>query len=181
MAATAAALTLHPDDPTKLDLSPLAKFRGVRRRQQIHIQRDDLVVIEDFGHHPSAIRETILSFRARFPGYAITVAFEPRSNTARTNVLQDKFQSALAEADTVLIGPIDRADRLSEAERFDTAAVTEAIRKLGKSAIACASNEEVFTQLTGPSASAADKPRLIAFFTNGSFGGLIARTREALQ
>lgn len=181
MAATAAALTLFPDDPTRLDLSPLAKFRGVRRRQQIHIQRDDLVVIEDFGHHPTAIKETIRSLRARFPSFAITVAFEPRSNTARTNMLQDQFQSALGEADNILIGPVDRADRLSDSERFDTVAVTKAIRSMGKDARACGSNEEVFDCLTNSSTVPANQPRLIAFFTNGSFGGLIARTCEAFS
>src|SRR5690606_30848904 len=61
MAAAAAGLVLHPSDPTKLDLSALARFRGVRRRQDVLVNRADIVVIEDFGHHPTAIRETIRS------------------------------------------------------------------------------------------------------------------------
>ncbi|HEY4988577.1 MAG TPA: Mur ligase family protein, partial [Opitutaceae bacterium] len=88
MAATAAALAAFPDKPTNLGLGALTRFRGVRRRQEVLVARPEITVIEDFGHHPTAIAETLRSFRARFPGSQLTAVFEPRSNTARVRTLQ---------------------------------------------------------------------------------------------
>jgi len=176
MAATAAGLALFPDDPTRLDLSALARFRGVKRRQEILVDRPDLVVIEDFGHHPTAIRETVQSLRARYPGRAITAAFEPRSNTARTKVLQAGFLDALAGADRVVLGAVNRADKLGADQRFDTAEVAAALRTRGREAHAAASAAEALATLERVAAAAsAASPQLVVFFSNGSFDGIIAR------
>lgn len=176
MAATSAGLALFPDDPTRLDLTALAQFRGVKRRQEILVNRPDLVVIEDFGHHPTAIRETVQSLRARFPGRAITAAFEPRSNTARTKVLQADFLDALAEADRVVLGAVNRADKLGADQRFDTAAVAETLRQRGREAHASTSAAEALATLERVAAGATTAtPQLVVFFSNGSFDGIIGR------
>ena len=112
MAALAAGLALFPDDPAKLQLDSLARFRGVKRRQELLVSTPRLKVIEDFGHHPTALAETLQSIRARFPGHIIHAAFEPRSNTSRTKVLQAAFMRALALADEVYLGPVARPEKL---------------------------------------------------------------------
>lgn len=178
MAATAAGLALFPDEPTRLKLRPLESFRGVRRRQEIRVRREGLIVIEDFGHHPTAIAETLQSLRARFLHYTITAAFEPRSNTARTRVLQDRFQSALAAADRVVLGPVDRGDRMEATERFDTDVVAKSLSRVGREAMACASSEDVYRALVRIGEDTV--PQLIVFFTNGSFDGVIDRVVRAV-
>ncbi len=175
MAALAAGLVLHPDDPTRLDPAALAGFRPVRRRQQLLFESGRLVLVEDFGHHPTAIRETLRSLRSRFPGRLITAAFEPRSNTARTRVLEGAFTEALAEADAVLLGPVDRAERLAAGERLDTAGIAKTLIGRGREAYACASNDDVFAHLERTITDSSSTPRLVVLFSNGAFGGIIAR------
>ena len=119
MAALAAGLALFPEDPTRLRLDALERFRGVRRRQELKLDQPALKVIEDFGHHPTALAETLQSFRARFPGHVIHAAFEPRSNTSRTKVMQSAFMRALALADEVYLGAVARAEKLRPEERFE--------------------------------------------------------------
>jgi UDP-N-acetylmuramate: L-alanyl-gamma-D-glutamyl-meso-diaminopimelate ligase len=175
MAATAAALAFSPENPTSLKLDALARFRGVKRRQEILIDTPALKVIEDFGHHPTALAETLQSFRARFKGARVTAVFEPRSNTARTSTLQNGFSVALSNADEVYLGAVNRADKLAANERFDSAAVAQYLKSQGGVAHSFESNTALLEQLTAATLPASGLPRLVVFFTNGSFDGIIGR------
>jgi len=188
MAATAAVLAVTAgapvaraqlQDPTfsqqAIDLAPLARFRGVKRRQEVLVSTPALTVIEDFGHHPTALAETLKSFRNRFSGVRITAVFEPRSNTARTNALQTGFQDALALADEVYLGAVNRAEKMKDGERFDVEAVTRSLASRGVRAISAATNRELLSDLLAATAAQREKPRLVVFFTNGSFDGIIAQ------
>jgi len=190
MAATAAALALGGRD--RLSLEPLTRFRGVKRRQEKLVERADLTVIEDFGHHPTAIAETLTSLRNRHPGALLTAVFEPRSNTARTKTLQGGFMRALALADEVFIGAVSRADKLKESERFDAEAVVEHLETQGVHAATAPTNAEVLEKLKAavfavsesaapadPNAFSATKQRVVVFFSNGSFDGIIAAFAQA--
>ncbi len=180
MAATAAGLALDPADPTGLKLDGLARFRGVKRRQEILRHSPALTVIEDFGHHPTALAETLQSFRARFPGRLLTAVFEPRSNTARTKALQAGFMRALSQADEVYLGAVSRADKLREDERFDAEAVAQQLETQGVEAHYEATNAALLTKLTANTLPAAPAtPRVVVFFTNGSFDGIIGRFATA--
>jgi UDP-N-acetylmuramate: L-alanyl-gamma-D-glutamyl-meso-diaminopimelate ligase len=181
MAALAAGLALFPDDPTRLKLAALARFRGVKRRQELRVDLPGLKVIEDFGHHPTALAETLHSFRARFPGHVIHAAFEPRSNTSRTKVMQSAFMRALALADEVYLGSIARADQLKPEERFDVEALMQFLESQGVEGHTAETNEALLEKLLANSTTASDKPQLVVFFTNGSFGGIIDRYVEAVR
>ncbi|MEI6860846.1 MAG: Mur ligase family protein, partial [Verrucomicrobiota bacterium] len=148
MAATAAGLALDEKNPTTLRLNALAEFRSVKRRQEILLATPALTVIEDFGHHPTALAETLRSFRARFPGATLTAVFEPRSNTARTQALQAGFLGALALADEVYLGAVSRADKLAEGGRFDAPAVARSLSAQGVVAEAFATNAALLENLT---------------------------------
>ena len=177
MAATAAGLALNENDPTKLSLEALARFRGVKRRQQVLLQTAGLTVIEDFGHHPTALAETLRSFRARWAGAILTAVFEPRSNTSSRRTMQDAFMRALAQADSVFVGALNRPERMAVHERFDPEAVAQQLEALGHEAEFAATNDQLLSKLiarTLPAATAA-KPRVVVFFTNGSFDGIIER------
>jgi UDP-N-acetylmuramate: L-alanyl-gamma-D-glutamyl-meso-diaminopimelate ligase len=174
MAAVAAALALFPDDPTQLKLEALARFRGVRRRQELLVDTPRLKVIEDFGHHPTALAETIQSLRARHPGTVLNAVFEPRSNTARTKVLQAGFTRALGLADEVYIGAVNRADKLKDGDRFDVEAVIQHLDVQGIQAYTAEDNAALLDKLTANTQAAKD-PQLVVFFTNGSFDGIIQK------
>ncbi len=181
MAACAAGLALDEKNPTVLKLDALARFRGVKRRQEILAATPRLTVIEDFGHHPTALAETLRSFRARFPGATLTAVFEPRSNTARTKALQAGFALALALADEVYLGAVNRAEKLAADERFDTEAV---VRQLGSQKVrahAFADNQALLTKLSADALAASGRSRVVVFFTNGSFDGIIPKFTSAAK
>ncbi len=154
----------------------------MKRRQEVLVSTPALTVIEDFGHHPTALAETLKSFRNRFPGTVLTAVFEPRSNTARTNTLQAGFMAALALADEVYLGAVNRADKLKADERFNTEAVIahlEAAGVRGSSAPTNAALLEGLKSATLPATAA--KARLVVFFSNGSFDGIIAQYAAAAR
>ncbi|MES1166403.1 MAG: Mur ligase family protein [Pseudomonadota bacterium] len=180
MAATAAGLALGstgstPGNPTALKLDALAHFRGVKRRQEVLLGTPRLTVIEDFGHHPTALAETLQSIRARFPGAVLTAVFEPRSNTARTKAMQAGFMRALAQADEVYLGAVSRAEKLTAEERFDPEAVVEHLETQGIEARTAPTNAELLKKLQAGTLPVTGKPRVVVFFTNGSFDGIIGQ------
>jgi len=181
MAATAAALAFNPENPTSLKIDALTRFRGVKRRQEILVDTPALKVIEDFGHHPTALAETLHSFRARFKGAVLTAVFEPRSNTARTSTLQSGFARALAGADEVYLGAVNRVEKLAANERFDTGAVVQHLKTQGREAHAFDANAALLQQLVAATLPPSGRPRVIVFFTNGSFDGIIGRYVAAVK
>jgi UDP-N-acetylmuramate: L-alanyl-gamma-D-glutamyl-meso-diaminopimelate ligase len=173
MAATVAGLALNASNPATLKLEALARFRGVKRRQELLLRTPALTVIEDFGHHPTALAETLHSFRARFPAARLTAVFEPRSNTARTKTLQHGFMRALTQADEVYLGAVSRPEKLKAEERFDAEAVAEHLEAQGVEAHYAATNRSLLEKLTANTLMGKNPPRVVAFFTNGSFDGII--------
>ena len=97
--ATAAALGV----PVQEAADGLARFRGVRRRQEVRGEARGVTVIDDFAHHPTAVRETIAAMRMRYPGRRLVAVLEPRSNTSRRALFQQDFADALAGADRVVV------------------------------------------------------------------------------
>ena len=158
-----------------INLDCLARFRGVKRRQELLVDTPKLKVIEDFGHHPTALAETLQSFRARFPGHLIHAAFEPRSNTSRTKVMQAAFMRALALADEVYLGAVARANQFKEADRFDSEAVVQHLATQGIDAYTAPTHAALFEILQENIAGVTDRPQLVVFFTNGSFDGIIGK------
>ncbi len=176
----AAALRL-PNLPGALKLDALARFRGVKRRQEILAATPRLIIIEDFGHHPTALAETLRSFRARFPGATLTAVFEPRSNTARTKALQEGFALALALADDVYLGAVSRAEKLAADERFDPEAVVRQLGTKNVRAHAFVDNQALLAKLSADTLTASERARVVMFFTNGSFDGIIPKFTAAAK
>jgi UDP-N-acetylmuramate: L-alanyl-gamma-D-glutamyl-meso-diaminopimelate ligase len=154
----------------------LATFQGVRRRMEIKGEARGVLVVEDFAHHPTAIRVTLEAARSRWPGRKIWAAIEPRSNTMRRKIFQDVLPEALSLAGAVLIGPVNRPQLLSEGDRFSPEALAESLRRAGSDARAFASTEEISEHL----AANARSGDLVLVMSNGSFGGLCASLLEKL-
>ena len=176
MAAVSAGLAINAADPTVLKLTALRTFQGVKRRQQVLLERPDRVVMEDFGHHPTALKLTLESLRARYPEHRLVACFEPRSNTAARKVMQDAFRDALMLADDIYLAPAHRAEKLA-GESFDSVGVAQDLTAAGRRGFAPASNEALLTALRLHSAEG-PAPRCIVFFSNGAFGGIIKQFAE---
>jgi UDP-N-acetylmuramate: L-alanyl-gamma-D-glutamyl-meso-diaminopimelate ligase len=145
---------------------------GVKRRQEILHESEKLTILSDFAHHPTAIAGALESLRARWSGHEIIACFEPRSNTAVTNVFQDRFADALALADVALLGAVHRAEKIAEDKRINPKSMIQRIESQGKEGHAFTTNAELETFLSSREFT---KPTLVVFFSNGSFDGVIGR------
>lgn len=155
----------------------LARFESVRKRMEIKADVGGVTVVEDFAHHPTAIRATIEAARSRWQGRQLWAAFEPRSNTMRRKIFADALVEALALADGTLLGPVNRAQLLSEEERLDPKQIVAAIRSRG-------TNAESFDSATEIAEYLADRVRpgdVVLAMSNGSFDGLSGKLIETLE
>ena len=146
----------------------LQKFTGIARRQEVRGEVNGIKVIDDFGHHPTAIKETLLALRYRYPKSRLWAIFEPRSNTTRRAVFQAELPAALSIADGAVIAPVARLDQLPVNDRLDPLKLIETIRETGKPAFYESSIDEIVNRVK-PLAHSGDA---IVIFSNGGFGGI---------
>jgi len=174
-----AALALAYGGGVECDLiaRALATFQSVRRRMEIKGEVAGVLVVEDFAHHPTAIRLTLEAARTRWPNRKIWAAIEPRSNTMRRRIFQDALPDALALADAVLFGPVNRAQLLEEGDRLSPQAIAQSIRARGGDAAAFCSAAEIAEHI----AERASPGDLVLIMSNGSFDGLTSKVAEKLN
>ena len=146
----------------------LLDFKGVRRRMDLFLKSDGILFIDDFAHHPTAIRETIAAVHNRWPGERLTVLFEPRSNTTATNQFQDELGVAFRGAAEVWIGPIYRADRYAEDKLLDRHKLVEDIEHEGAIGHVTDNVEEIVRHLREDVRT----HDVVLIFSNGAFDGL---------
>lgn len=159
-------------------LPDFSECSGVKRRQEILHKSDEVVVLSDFAHHPTAIQEALESLRSRWPEREIIACFEPRSNTAVTNVFEGRFAASLALADTAVLGAVHRADKIPADKRINPANMIRLIEARGKKGHAFSTNLELESFLMERERS---RPTLVVFFSNGSFDGVIGRFADAVK
>ena len=146
----------------------LASFKGIARRQEVRGEARGVKVIDDFGHHPTAIRETMRALRQRYAGSRIWAIFEPRSNTTRRAIFQQELPDALKLADGVFISQVARLDQIPEKERLNPEAVVAAIAESGRPAFYEPDAAHIIARLV-PLLKAGD---VVAVFSNGGFDGI---------
>lgn len=133
-ALAAFALARELQWPMSSVLNGFASFQGVKRRQEVIGERHGIVIIEDFAHHPTAVKLTLQTMRERYPGQRVFAVFEPRSATSRRKVFQEDYVQAFAVADVVILAhPYDQS-KIDEAERFSSTEVVDCLVQSGKSA-----------------------------------------------
>lgn len=167
MAIVGASLVAGFENPLAINTDCLANFHGVKRRQEVILDTPNVVAVEDFGHHPTAIEMTISSLRAKYPDRKIWACFEPRSNTAKRNVLQAQFARALDTADKAFIGAADTS-KVAEGMRVDTAKMAASDPSKIRS---FATNAELLAELESQVRNSPDR-LLCVFFSNGSFDNI---------
>ena len=146
----------------------LSSFEGIARRQEVRGEARGVKVIDDFGHHPTAIRETLGALRHRYPGHRLWAIFEPRSNTTRRAVFQQELPEAFALADGVFIAQIARLEQIPAADRLNPEAVVEAIAASGRPAF----YERDAAHIVDRIVPLLKENDVVAVFSNGGFDGI---------
>jgi len=146
----------------------LPAFQGIRRRMEVFCEWDGVTFVDDFAHHPTAIRETIAAARQHWPAARIVTAFEPRTNTTRTARFQGELSEALTGADEVWIGPIARIEQLAEGEALDRDGLAETLRSSGTDAHCANDAAGIVDGLAGCFGG----ETVVLLLSNGAFGGI---------
>jgi UDP-N-acetylmuramate: L-alanyl-gamma-D-glutamyl-meso-diaminopimelate ligase len=170
-AAMAVSVALAYQLPIEVIQSAVARFGGVARRQELRGEVKGIKVIDDFGHHPTAIRETLTALRHRYPGKKIWAIFEPRSNTTRRATFQTALPEALKLADGVILAQVARLDQLPPNDRLDPERVVASILEGGVPAFYEPCVENILHRVK-PLAKSGD---IIVVFSNGGFEGIHQR------
>ena len=176
-ATAAAALAANYEISKDVIAKALKTFRSVKRRLEVKAQVNGITIIDDFAHHPTAIEQTIMALRARYPKSRLWVVLEPRSNTMRRNVLQDALARSLALADQVVIAAIFKSEAIPEAERLDLQRVIDEIQKRGKQARIFADADAIVNAIA-PELRERD---VVAILSNGGFGGIYEKLPQRLR
>ena len=174
MAATAARFYEVPK--TKID-NALKSFSGIARRQELRGEARGVKVIDDFGHHPTAIAYTLQALRHRYRGHRIWAIFEPRTNTTRRAVFQQQLPDALKTADGVFISQVAKLEQIPEEERLNPEAVVTAIAKAGRTAF-YEENADAIVDRIVPMLRRQD---IVAVFSNGGFDNIHEKLLKRLQ
>ncbi|MEO7713885.1 MAG: Mur ligase family protein [Gemmatimonadaceae bacterium] len=154
-----------------------ASFTGVKRRQEIRGEPAGVLVIDDFAHHPTAVRETITAIRLRYPDRRLWAIFEPRSNTSRRNIHQTEYTHAFEGAALATIRVPEPHDKVPISEQLDIVAVVQSLNDQG--IVADASPDvDVLVKRVLAGARAGD---VLLVMSNGAFGGFIPSLLTGLQ
>lgn len=152
----------------------LARFEGVARRQEVRFHRGGIVIVDDFAHHPTAVRETIGAMRQQFPNHRVVAVFEPRSNTSRRKVFHEEYVQAFRAADSVVLCEVTAKSIDPLDELISVTQLAADVAATGISAVALDSVDSIAKHLMRETHAGV----LLLIMSNGSFGGLVGRLVE---
>jgi len=177
-ATAAAALAFHRGVPVEAIATAVREFKSVKRRLEVRAEIGGVTIIEDFAHHPTAIRETLKTLRAVYPQARLWAVLEPRSNTLRRKVLAGELVASLRHADRVVLAGVYQQERIAEGERLHPEDVVKALNTEGAAA-ELQPDVDAIVESLAPQLRAGD---VVAILSNGGFGGIYdklpARLRE---
>lgn len=153
-----------------------ASFKGVRRRMEVVLEHNGITVVDDFGHHPTAVSVTLAAAKERFVGRRLWAVFEPRSATSRRRMMEADYITALAGAGAVIISHHTRLAEIPEAQRFNPERVAAGIKALGVAAWPCVDADAIVTKLMQD----VRPGDVVMVLSNGDFDGLIGKLKQAL-
>jgi UDP-N-acetylmuramate: L-alanyl-gamma-D-glutamyl-meso-diaminopimelate ligase len=177
-ATAAAALSFGQGVKKDAIVAALASFKSVKRRLELRASIEGITIIEDFAHHPTAIRETLKALRAVYPSARLWAVLEPRSNTLRRKVLEADLVASLSMADRVVLAGVYQQQRIPDAERLHPEDVVAALNASGTPADLLPDANSIVSGIA-PQLAAGD---VVAILSNGGFDGIYeklpARLRE---
>lgn len=151
-------------------------YKSVKRRMELKGEARGVMVIDDFAHHPTAVRETMAAIRQKYAGRRVIAIFEPRSYTAQRREFQADYERALSSADEIVFGGLFHPERYTKETAIDPLALVSSWRALGKPAEHIADPDEIVKYLV-PRLKERD---IVLVMTNGGFGGIHAKLLKAL-
>jgi UDP-N-acetylmuramate: L-alanyl-gamma-D-glutamyl-meso-diaminopimelate ligase len=154
----------------------VASFAGVRRRQELRGIASGVTVLDDYAHHPTAVRETLRALRKRFPKRRLIAVYEPRSATSRRRTFQVEFAEAFAHADEVIVGRMFDPAKIPPSERFDPERLALDLHRAGTKASYMPEVEQIVKQLA-VSAAPGD---VVCVLSSGSFDNLHDRLLDEM-
>jgi UDP-N-acetylmuramate: L-alanyl-gamma-D-glutamyl-meso-diaminopimelate ligase len=143
----------------------LARFPGVRRRQEVRGVRNGITVIDDFAHHPTAVKETLSALRAAYRQNRLVAVFEPRTNSSRRNIFQTAYKEVFDKADEIIIKTPIPLDTVPKEQMFSSTQLANDLIRRNKKAASFDSTESIINYLKK---TAADGDVLI-IMSNGGF------------
>ena len=170
--ATAVIALLHRLGLDQTEISKgLASFQGVKRRQQIRGEVNNITVVDDFAHHPTAVRETVRALKAAWPERRLVVVFEPRTNSSRRAVFQEQYADAFPQGELIVVREHVPLDSVPEEQQFSSAQLVRDLRATGKDAHYFATTDEILDFLAGKT-----RPGdVVAILSNGGFDNIHER------
>src|SRR5277367_4005813 len=151
-------------------------FKGIKRRMEVKGISGGVTLIDDFGHHPTAIRETLRALRIKYPREKIWAIFEPRSNTTRRNVFQTELAESFADANAVVVSEVARLEQIAAEERLNPEKLMADIKTSGKEAAYLPDVDSIVTHL----AKGTQGGDVVCVFSNGGLGGIHGKLLERL-
>jgi len=156
----------------------LATFKNVRRRAEVRGEAGGVTIIDDFAHHPTAVRETLRALRSRYGERRLIAVFEPRSWSSRLSVFQEAYPESFVAADYVVISNVFDIDKVKEkGAMLSTARLVEDIASQHKTALALNGADEIVVHLE-PELRSGD---VVAIMSNGGFGGIHEKLLTVLK
>lgn len=175
--ATAVIALMHAlgIDPESIGKG-ITSFEGVKRRQQIRGEVNSITVIDDFAHHPTAVRETVHALKMAWPERRLVVVFEPRTNSSRRSVFQDQYAAAFAHADVVVVREHVRLENVPDDQQFSSARLVDDLSATGKKAYYFPDTDHILDFL-----KAFSRPGdVVAILSNGGFDNIHQRLLDML-
>jgi UDP-N-acetylmuramate: L-alanyl-gamma-D-glutamyl-meso-diaminopimelate ligase len=175
---SAVAMLTHFGADANAIAGALAGYRGVKRRQTVFAEPRGITLIDDFAHHPTAVKATIEATRLRFgTERPLWTVFEPRTNTTRRNIFQDRYGEAFDSTDHLLIAPVHRLDSIPEEERFCPQRLVSDVSARGVDARQLDDVEQIISHLAG----CVQPGDVVLILSNGGFGGIYEQLPLALS
>ena len=175
-ATAAAALAAGQGVPVAAIVESLGSFRSVKRRLEVRAEVGGVTIIDDFAHHPTAIRETLRALRTAYAGRRLWAVLEPRSNTLRRNVFEEALVDSLALADRSVLAAVFKSEAIPAGERLHPENVVAALQARGLESAVYADADAIVAAIA-PELRAGD---VVAILSNGGFGGIYEKLPKAL-
>jgi UDP-N-acetylmuramate: L-alanyl-gamma-D-glutamyl-meso-diaminopimelate ligase len=176
-ATAAAALAAGQGVPVEEIVGALATFRSVKRRLEVRAEVNGVTIIDDFAHHPTAIRETLRALRTAYAGRRLWAVLEPRSNTLRRNVFEEALVESLALADRSVLAAVFKSEAIPAGERLHPENVVAALRARGFDSAMYADADAIVAAIV-PELRSGD---VVAILSNGGFGGIYEKLPRAIE
>lgn len=175
LAALAACDAVGVDVPHAV--RSLQNYKGVARRQQIIGEESGILIIDDFAHHPTAVKQTCAAVHSRFPRRRLVAVFEPRSNTSRSSIFQELYAPAFLSADMIVLREPIRKNQSTGSDRFSSKKLSDDLNMLGKQSAAFEDTDGILDYLRDSLRSG----DVVLLMSNGSFDGLGLRLFDSLK